>query len=153
MCAPMIMAGVSAAMTIAGGVQQQRAAKAAAKQALQEGIYAQQAAAAETEQIRYNNKRDMGTLRAAFGTRNVAFDSASMVDVLSEAAGNMDLAAVMKEHEGILGRYQGNVTAKGLKDRGKDALTKSILGAGLSFATKGVDANWWNLGAGKTGTT
>src|SRR5262245_41276146 len=99
-----VLAGVSAGAQIAGGIYQNKAAKAAAKQAEQEGIYAQQRAAAETEEIRYNNKRDMGTLRAAFGTRNVAFDSASMIDVLSEAAGNMDYAALLKEHEGLLSR-------------------------------------------------
>ena len=144
-----VLAGVQAGATIAGGMAQNKAAKAAARQAEQEGIYAQQRAAAETEEIRYNNKRDMGTLRAAFGTRNVSFDSASMVDVLSEAAGNMDYAALMKEHEGLLGRYQGKVQADRLRIAGKNAMYQSILGGVTSFASQGIGANWWQEAATK----
>jgi hypothetical protein len=84
----------------------------------------------------------------------VAFDSASMVDVLAEAAGNMDYAAVMKEHEGLLARYQGNVQASRLKAQGQNALYSSILDAGMTFARQGMGTNWWKLptGQGKTGT-
>ena len=144
MCSlPAVLAGVQMGAQIAGGIAQNKQGKAAARQAEQEGIHAQQMAAAETEEIRYNNKRDMGTLRAAFGTRNVAFDSASMVDFLSEAAGNMDYAALMKEHEGLLARYQSKVTADRYRAQGKNAMYASILGGVTGFASAGIQSNWW----------
>ena len=94
-----VMAGVQMAATVAGGVAQNKAAKQAAKQAEMEGRYRQQVAVAEAEQIRYGNQREMGSIRAAFGARGIAADSASLVDVISEAAGNLDYAALVKEHE------------------------------------------------------
>lgn len=143
------LAGIQAGAQIAGGIYQNKAAKAAAKQAEMEGRYAQAAAASEAEQIRYNNQRDLGSLRAAFGPRGVTLDSASMVDVLAEAAGNLDLAAIMKEHEGLMGRYSAGVRAKQLRDRGQEVLYKSILGAATGFAAQGINTGWWANVGGK----
>jgi hypothetical protein len=144
MCSPLIFAGIQAGVSIAGGIAQQKAAKQAAIQAQREAIYAQQVAAAETEQIRYNNKRDLATIRAAFGKRGVAFDSASMIDVIAEAAGNLDYPAVVKEHEGILARYKGNAQAAALKARGQNALVSSLLGGAFTFGAEAVKAGWFS---------
>lgn len=89
------LAGIQAGAQIAGGIYQNKAAKAAAKQAEMEGRYAQAAAASEAEQIRYNNQRDLGTMRAAFGPRGVTLDSASVVDVIAEAAQSAGNACVL----------------------------------------------------------
>ena len=123
-----VIAGVQAGAQIAGGIQQNKAAKQAARQAELEGRYQAQAALAEAEQIRYDNKREVGTVRAAFGARNVGADSASMIDVISEAAGNLDYNALMKEHEGTLARYSAKVQAQRLRSQGRNALRESILG-------------------------
>lgn len=138
-----VIAGVSAGAQIAGGIYQNKAAKQAARQAEMEGRHAQAAAVSEAEQIRYNNRRDVGTIRAAFGSRGVAADSASLVDVVAEAAGNMDLAALMKEHEGQLARYSASVRAQRLKSEGRNALYQSILGGVVGFASQGVKTDWW----------
>lgn len=140
-----VIAGVQAGAQIASGFAQNRAANQAAQQALMEGRYAQQAATAEAEQIRYNNRRDVGTIRAAFGTRGIAADSASMVDVIAEAAGNLDYAALVKEHEGQIARYSAGVRAKRLREQGRDAMYQSILGGVVGFASAGISTEWWKV--------
>ena len=143
MCSLFAVVGVAQmGMQVAGAMYQNQAAKVAATQARQQGIYDAQRAAVEAEQIRYNNQRDMGSIRAAFGKRGVGFDSASMVDVVAEAAGNMDYAALMKEHEVQLSLYQGNTRAKLIKSQANAALVSSILGSTLNFASQGISNNW-----------
>ena len=144
MCSPqLVLAGIQAGGQIASGIQQQKAAKQAAIQAQREAIYEQQQAAAETELIRMNNARDLGTLRAAFGDRGIAFDSASMADVIAEAAKNLDYPALVKEHEGLIARYKGNAQAAALKTKGRNALTSSILDGITTFGGKAIDAGWF----------
>ncbi len=144
MCSPAaLLVGVQAGAQIAGGIQQQKAAKQAAIQARREAIYQQQVAAAEAEQIRYTNQRELASLAAAFGKRGVTFDSASMIDVIAEAAGNLEYPALLKEHEGVLARYQGNAKAAALKAAGRNALTESLLGGITTFASAGINSNWW----------
>lgn len=138
-----VIAGIQAGAQIAGGIAQNKAAKQAARQAEQEGIYAQQAAAAEAEQIRYNNQREVGAIRAAFGARGVASDSASLIDVIAEAAGNLDYAALVKEHEGQIARYSASVRAKRLREQGRNTMMTSILGATIGFASDGIKNDWW----------
>jgi len=137
MCHPMVLVGIQAGAQIAGGLQQQKAAKQAAIQARREAIYQQQVAAAETENIRYANKRELGSLRAAFGKRGVALDSASMIDVIAEAAGNLDYPALVKQHEGLIARYRGEAQARAAKTAGQNAFTRSLLGA-ASTVTQGI---------------
>jgi hypothetical protein len=137
MCHPMVLVGIQAGAQIAGGLYQQKAAKQAAIQARREAIYQQQVAAAETENIRYANKRELGSLRAAFGKRGVALDSASMIDVIAEAAGNLDYPALVKQHEGLIARYRGEAQARAAKAAGQNALTSSLLGA-ASTMTQGI---------------
>lgn len=133
MCHPMVLVGIQAGAQIAGGLHQQKAAKQAAIQARREAIYQQQVAAAETENIRYANKRELGALRAAFGTRGVGLDSASMIDVIAESAGNLDYPALVKEHEGLIARYSGEARARAARAAGQNALTRSLLGAASTF--------------------
>lgn len=140
MCHPMVLAGIQAGAQIAGGIQQQKAAKQAAIQARREAIYQQQVAASETENIRYANKRELGSLRAAFGKRGVTLDSASMIDVIAEAAGNLDYPALVKEHEGLIARYRGEAQARAAKIAGQNAFTRSLLGA-ASTMTQGIIKN------------
>jgi hypothetical protein len=137
MCHPMVLVGIQAGAQIAGGIHQQKAAKQAAIQARREAIYQQQVAAAETENIRYANKRELGSLRAAFGKRGVALDSASMIDVIAESAGNLDYPALVKEHEGLMARYSGEARARAARAAGQNALTRSLLGAASTF-TQGI---------------
>ncbi len=137
MCHPMVLVGIQAGAQIAGGLHQQKAAKQAAIQARREAIYQQQVAAAETENIRYANKRELGSLRAAFGKRGVGLDSASMIDVIAESAGNLDYPALVKEHEGLIARYRGEAQARAAKAAGRNALTSSLLGA-ASTVTQGI---------------
>ncbi|MDZ4866557.1 MAG: hypothetical protein SGI91_04485 [Alphaproteobacteria bacterium] len=138
-----VMAGVQFGAQIAQGAAANKAAKANAIQAQNEARYAQQSAVAEAEQIRYNNQRDIGTFRAAFGARGVAGDSASLVDVIAEAAGNLDYAALVKEHEGQLARYHGDVQAKRMREAGRNAMYESILGGVVGFASQGIRTDWW----------
>ncbi|MFM9863667.1 MAG: hypothetical protein ACKVRO_08670 [Micropepsaceae bacterium] len=134
MCHPMVLVGIQAGAQIAGGIAQQKAGKQAAIQAEREAIYQQQAAAAETENIRYANKRELGSLRAAFGTRGVGLDSASMIDVIAESAGNLDYPALVKEHEGIIARYRGAAEARAARAAGRNAFTRSLLDAASTVA-------------------
>ncbi len=138
MCHPLVLAGIQAGTQIAGGIAQQKAAKQAAIQARREAIYAQQVAAAETENIRYANKRDLGALRAAFGKRGVGLDSASMIDVIAESAGNLDYPALVKEHEGLIARYRGEAEARAAKAAGQNAFTRSLLGAASTVIQAGI---------------
>jgi hypothetical protein len=139
------MAGVQLGAAIAGGVAQNKAAKEAAKQEELRGRYAQQVAVSEAEQIRYGNQREMGSIRAAFGARGIAGDSASLIDVISEAAGNLDYAALVKEHEVQMAGYSARVRAKQLRDQGRNAMYSSILGGVVNFATDGIGTNWWTV--------
>ena len=136
--APIALAGLQVGSQIAGGIYQQKAAKQAAIQARREAIYAQQQAAAESEMIRYNNARDLGAIRAAFGKRGITLDSASLVDVIAETAGNLEYPALMKEHEGILARYKGEAQARAYKTAGQNAMVKSILGAATTALEFGI---------------
>lgn len=138
-----VMAGVQFGAQIAQGVAENKAAKVAARQAEIEGRYAQQAAVAEAEQIRYNNQREVGAIRAAFGARGVAGDSASLVDVIAEAAGNLDYAALVKEHEGQLARYSAGVRAERFRREGRNAMYESILGGATKFVVGGIQTDWW----------
>jgi hypothetical protein len=140
-----VMAGVQMGAQIAGGIAQNKAAKQAAKQAEMEGRYAQQVAVSEAEQIRYGNQREMGSIRAAFGARGVAADSASLIDVISEAAGNLDYAALVKEHEMQMAGYSARLKAKQLRERGRDAMYRSILGGVVDFATDGIATEGWTV--------
>ncbi len=134
MCHPMVLVGLQAGAQIAGGIAQQKAGKQAAIQARREAIYQQQVAAAETENIRYAAKRDLGSLRAAFGKRGVGLDSASMIDVIAESAGNLDYPALVKEHEGLIARYRGEAEARAARAAGQNAFTRSLLGAATTLA-------------------
>ncbi|MCE9521083.1 MAG: hypothetical protein K8S25_01465 [Alphaproteobacteria bacterium] len=138
-----VLTGVQAGAQVAQAANHKKQTNADAAAALQQGIYERQLGAADAEQIRSENARQMGTLRAAFGTRNVGFDSASMVDVLAEAAGNMDFAAVMKEHEGILGLHRGKAQAKKLGDGARSKMALSVLGTATDYATAGMQTNFW----------
>lgn len=148
MCVPVgaALAVVQAGTQIAGGIYQQKAAKQAAIQAEREAIYEQQRMVSDAEQIRANNARELGAMRAAFSTRGVSYDSSSLQDVLAEAAGNLDLAALMKEHEGVLARYRGRAQAAQYKTAGRNALYQSLLGGATGLVAKGIDAGWWGKG-------
>ena len=144
MCSPAaLLVGVQAGAQIAGGIYQQKAAKQAAIQARREAIYQQQAAAAEAEQIRYTNQRELASVAAAFGKRNVTFDSASMMAVIAETAGNLEYPALLKEHEGVLARHRGEAQARAYLTQGRNAMTQSLLGGLTTFASAGINANWW----------
>jgi hypothetical protein len=147
MCSPAaLLVGVQAGAQIAGGMYQQKAAKQAAIQARREAIYQQQVAAAESEQIRYMNQRELASIANAFGKRGVAFDSASMMAVIAESAGNLEYPALLKEHEGVLARYKGNAQAAALRTAGQNAMTQSLLGGLTTFVSAGIDTNWWKKG-------
>jgi len=142
MCSFMaVIGGLQAGAQIAGAAQQNKAAKAQAIEAQQQARYEAQRTFAEAEQMRAANAREVGAMRAAFAPRGVALDSASAVDVIAGAAGELSYPALMKEHDAQLALHRGQVRARQIRDAGAQAMRASILGSVLDFAGQGASSN------------
>jgi len=91
----MAIAGVAltAASSIVGGVGKYNAYKSQAQAAKHEGKYALQRGEFEEDRFRYQARQVLGRHRAISGISGTVTDSGSNLDVLAEAAGQMEIDA------------------------------------------------------------
>lgn len=136
------MAGLQAATTIAGGFASAREGRYQAKLARMQGIHDMQVAAANAERVRYSAERGTASLRVKMFTSGVDPTSESAVSTIAEDRGNRYLDELTTFYQGRVSQWQQEVKALDANRRGKQALYSSLLSAGGTLLTTGLNDGW-----------
>ena len=128
MCEPtLIIAGLSAGMSMAGGFAQAQQGRAEARGYRMQAAQAMQAANVEANQVRAQGERDLSTTRVIQAASGVDMAGGSAADVGGKQASVIEEEALMRLYAGRVGRWQNLALAAQAKANARNAAIGGVL--------------------------
>ncbi|MCK5614060.1 hypothetical protein KAR91_70000 [Candidatus Pacearchaeota archaeon] len=138
---PILLAGaIKAGTQIFSGAKQQRAAEANAELVEQEGIFQRKQAYDQATTLRKQGEAFKGSQRAGFASSGVKADRGSPLAVLNESRKAIQRDVSRTREAGDTALTKSINQANQIRKEGEAAKSTSLLGAGTTLLTAGLNA-------------
>lgn len=128
---------VSGVMSIAGGNQQSAALQYQAQQARNDATLQRESAAAEVEDLKRQQRRAAGAIRANAAASNLLVDDGLSLEAQLASASEAELEQLRRRWQGDVGAQRNESEALMLEARARETRTAGLFRAGAQLVTGG----------------